>query len=131
VAEGLGNLALSIALVKSMGIIGVAWGTAIPNLAVSIFFWPWYSRRTLGIPIRDYMRSLWLLPAATILPFGICTYLVDRFWPVRTLLLFFVQVAAILPVAFVCIWFLGLTADERSSFDKWFKSSSRAPHGQS
>src|SRR5262249_30486979 len=39
-AEGLSNLALSIILVKSMGIIGVAWGTAIPNLAISLFFWP-------------------------------------------------------------------------------------------
>jgi O-antigen/teichoic acid export membrane protein len=116
VAEGLGNLILSVVLVKSMGIIGVAWGTAIPNLATSVFFWPWYTRRTLGIPIREYVRSLWLVPAAAILPFCVGTYFVNRSWPAHSLLFFFLQVAATLPVALVGIWYLGLTRDERFSF---------------
>jgi O-antigen/teichoic acid export membrane protein len=130
-AEGLGNLALSIALVKSMGIIGVAWGTAIPNLATSIFFWPWYTRRILGIPIRDYVRSLWLLPTAAILPFCVCTYYVDRFWPVHTLLFFFFQVAATLPVALASIWFFGLTSDERNSVGQRLTFASGTPSGRS
>jgi len=114
-AEGLSNLVLSIALVKSMGVVGVAWGTALPNMAISLFFWPWYTRRTLGIPIRDFARSLWLVPAAAMLPFCVCTYFVNRFWPARSLFFFFLQIATILPVALVSIWFLGLSADERIS----------------
>jgi O-antigen/teichoic acid export membrane protein len=130
-AEGLSNLVLSIALVKPMGVIGVAWGTALPNMAISLFFWPWYTRRTLGIPIRDYVRSLWLAPAAAILPFCVCTYLVNRFWPAHSLLLFFLQVATILPVAFVSIWFFGLTADERISIGQRLALAKRSPSGQS
>jgi O-antigen/teichoic acid export membrane protein len=117
-AEGLGNLVLSIALVKPMGIVGVAWGTAIPNLAVSILFWPWYTRRTLGIPIREYVRSLWLLPAVSVLPFCACTYVVNRFWSAHTLFFFFLQVAIVLPVALAGIWYLGLMPDERRSYGR-------------
>ena len=39
-AGGLGNLVLSIALVKPMGVVGVAWGTAIPTIRVE----RWVSR---------------------------------------------------------------------------------------
>src|SRR6266850_2031840 len=46
--EGVCNLALSIVLIKTMGVIGVAWGTAVPSLAVSLVFWPWYVRRSQG-----------------------------------------------------------------------------------
>jgi O-antigen/teichoic acid export membrane protein len=115
-AEGLANLALSIALVRPMGVVGVAWGTAIPNLATSILFWPWYTRRTLGIPIRDYVRSVLLVPAAATLPFSICTYFVDRLWPAHSLSFFFFQVAMILPVGGLSMWYVGLTVDERTSF---------------
>jgi len=48
-AEGLCNLGLSIFLVKRIGIIGVAWGTLLPNLLTSVFFVPWYVRRVLKI----------------------------------------------------------------------------------
>jgi O-antigen/teichoic acid export membrane protein len=112
-AEGLGNLVLSIALVKSMGILGVAWGTAIPNLAISIFFWPWYIRRTLGIPIRDYAYSLWLRPAMAMLPFVLCTLAANRWWQASNLLFFFAQVAAVFPSALLGVWYLGLQPEER------------------
>jgi O-antigen/teichoic acid export membrane protein len=115
-AEALGNLALSIVLVKPMGVVGVAWGTAIPNLAANTLFWPWYSRRALGIPIRAYVRSVLLVPFAATVPFSICTYLVDRFWAVHTLAFFFFQGVTVVPVAGLSIWYFGLTAKERASF---------------
>lgn len=115
-AEGLGNLVLSIALVKPMGILGVAWGTAIPNLAISLFFWPWYIRRTIGIPLREYAYSLWVRPAMAMLPFVICTLAVNRWWQASNLLFFFGQVAAIFPSALLGIWFFGLQPEERRNF---------------
>ncbi len=60
IAEGLCNLALSILLVKKMGIIGVAWGTAIPNMVVDILFWPWYVRTHSGNS-HTRIRSLHLV----------------------------------------------------------------------
>jgi O-antigen/teichoic acid export membrane protein len=116
VAEGLANLALSVLLVKRMGIIGVAWGTAIPNLAVSVFFWPWYVRKNLGISIRNYVVSLWLMPTLAMVPFGICTYIVNRLWVARNLTFFFLQVACVLPIALIGAWCLGLTPKERERY---------------
>lgn len=115
-AEGLGNLLLSIALVKPMGILGVAWGTAIPNLAISIFFWPWYIRRTLGIALRDYAYSLWLRPAIAMSPFAVCTFAVNRWWHTPNLLFFFAQVAVTLPSALLGVWCLGLPSEERHAY---------------
>jgi O-antigen/teichoic acid export membrane protein len=114
--EGLGNLILSIALVKPLGIIGVAWGTAIPNMITSLVFWPWYIRRTVAIPLREYVYSLWLLPTIAMLPFAICTYAVDRLLPASTLLIFFAQVAAVLPTALLGVWAFGLTRQERTTY---------------
>jgi len=119
-AEGFGNLVLSIALVRPLGILGVAWGTAIPNLAISLFFWPWYSRRTLGIALRDYIYSLWLRPAIAMLPFAICTLAANRWWHAPNLLFFFTQVAVLFPSALLGVWFLGLLPRERSTFADMF-----------
>jgi O-antigen/teichoic acid export membrane protein len=118
-AEGVGNLVLSIALVKRMGILGVAWGTAIPNLAISILFWPWYIRRTLGIPLREYAYSLWLRPAFAMLPFALCTLAVNRWWHATNLLFFFAQVAVVYPSALLGIWYLGLPSEERNAYTKF------------
>ena len=116
IAEGLCNLILSIILVRKIGIVGVAWGTAIPNIAVSLFYWPWYVRRTLGVPIREYARAAWMLPTLSLLPFAVCSYLVGRFSPATSLLMFFLQVAALLPVAFLGAWYIGLTHEERETY---------------
>lgn len=116
IAEGLCNLALSILLVKKMGIIGVAWGTAIPNVVVDILFWPWYVRRTLGIPIREYARAIWLYPVVSLLPFAICTYVVEKLSPAPNLMVFFLQVAAVLPSALVGAWYFGLAREEREAY---------------
>jgi O-antigen/teichoic acid export membrane protein len=119
-AEGLSNLALSIALVKPWGILGVAWGTAIPNMVISLFFWPLYIRRTIGIRLSDYAYSLWLRPAFALTPFAVCTYAANRWWQAPNLLFFFGQVAAVLPTALLGIWYLGLSADERAYYSGIF-----------
>lgn len=115
-AEGLSNLVMSIALAKSMGVVGVAWGTAIPNIAVSVFWWPWYIRKILGIPIRRYVWTLWILPVVAVLPFALCTYAAERFWPAHNLLGFFLQVGCVLPMALLGIWLVGLSREERTSY---------------
>jgi O-antigen/teichoic acid export membrane protein len=117
-AEGLCNLVLSIALIRTLGVVGVAWGTAIPDMAVSLFFWPWYVRRTLGIPLHRYIISLGVVPAVAVLPFGVCTYVVERFWPAPTLSYFFLQAIIVLPVAFIGSWYLGLTSEERDVYSR-------------
>lgn len=125
-AEGLGNLLLSVGLIKSMGILGVAWGTAIPNLAVSVLFWPWYAKRTMGIPVRKYVLSLWVLPLLAVTPFALCTYAVERLWPAPTLSFFFLEVACVLPALFLGAWIIGFTRDERKKYGNHYSQRGKA-----
>jgi O-antigen/teichoic acid export membrane protein len=105
-AEALSNIVLSVALIRAMGIVGVAWGTAIPNLVVGLLFWPWYIRKTLGASIKQYVTSMWILPGFATLPFALCTYGVEHFWVAKNLPIFFAQVVAVLPTMLVGFWML-------------------------
>jgi O-antigen/teichoic acid export membrane protein len=107
------NLALSICLVRQWGINGVAWGTTIPSLVVSLVFWPLYARRVLRIALVDFIRSAWLRPALAIVPFGLLTVAVARSWEATNLFFFFLQVATLLPLAALGAWFWGLDVTER------------------
>lgn len=56
--EGIANLALSIWLIRSMGIFGVALGTFIPMALVRLFVQPLYVCHVSTVPYGDYMREL-------------------------------------------------------------------------
>jgi hypothetical protein len=49
-------------------------------------------------------------------PFMLASYAVERLWPAGSLLAFFLQVAAIFPVALAGIWLVGLEPSERASY---------------
>ncbi|MBI1737752.1 MAG: polysaccharide biosynthesis C-terminal domain-containing protein [Acidobacteria bacterium] len=115
-SEAACKLSLSVALIRPYGIYGVAWGTTIPSVIVSFFFWPWYVRRTLGIPIRSYALAVWGQPFAAAVPYALVTYLVEKYWAVSHLLLFFVQVAVVLPLALAGFWYVCFTRAERQEY---------------
>jgi O-antigen/teichoic acid export membrane protein len=118
-AEGLCNLVLSIIWVRGgMGILGVAWGTVVPSLASSLLFWPWYIRRTLGIGKINYMVSAWFRPAVAIVPFGLATWAVERYWPAAHLAIFFLQVLLVLPVALAGYWLVCLDRSHREDYSR-------------
>jgi Na+-driven multidrug efflux pump len=115
IAEGLCNLALSIAWVRTMGVLGVAWGTAVPSLVSNLLFWPWYLRRALKVPISTYVKTAWILPMIAISPFAICSYVIERFWSAANLVVFFSQVALVLPLAAVGYWYVCFDAENRQA----------------
>lgn len=115
-AEGICNLALSIYLVKRMGIVGVAWGTVVPGLFSSVLFWPWYIRRAVGIKPLQYAVSAWIRPAVAIVPFALGSYAVERYWPAENLFMFFLQVALALPLAFAGYWLVCLDTLQREIY---------------
>jgi O-antigen/teichoic acid export membrane protein len=115
IVEGAANVVISAWLVRSMGIIGVAWGTAIPALASSLLFWPWYIQRAAGISAARYFRAFWSGPFMAVVPFAVCTFLFERFWPVRTLYGFAVQVAVCLGVVVISDWFICFSSEQRSA----------------
>ena len=113
VVEGLCNLGLSIVLVRRMGIVGVAWGTTIPNVMAAVLFWPWYACRTLEVAPARFLTAVWVRPAIAVAPFAIATYVVDRQWAASTLYGFMFQVALCVPVALAGFWFICLNASHR------------------
>lgn len=70
-SEALSNIILSIILVKTMGIIGVALGTAIPQIIIYVFVYPVVFHRVIKADVRHFyfssLRSL-TLAAVTITP---------------------------------------------------------------
>jgi O-antigen/teichoic acid export membrane protein len=66
--EGIANVALSIALIRPLGIVGDAIGTAIPLLCTSIFFLPRHLCRHLEVPIRTFVWEVFFYPVVLCLP---------------------------------------------------------------
>jgi O-antigen/teichoic acid export membrane protein len=119
-AEGAGNLGLSLLWIHPFGLLGVAWGTTVPRLAVTCLIAPWYVRRTLGTPLRTFWRTVFLRPALAALPFALGSYAIERLWPAPNLLVYFAQVAGTLPLALLGAWFVGLSAAERRGYAQSF-----------
>jgi O-antigen/teichoic acid export membrane protein len=63
VVAGILNVAISIALAKPLGLIGVALGTAIPNVAFAVVVL-WAACRELDISVASYLA--YVVPRATL-----------------------------------------------------------------
>jgi O-antigen/teichoic acid export membrane protein len=68
-AEGISNLVLSILLVRPFGILGDAFGTAIPMLGTYLLFMPRHLCARLGIRVGVYLRQAYLLSTPMVLVF--------------------------------------------------------------
>ena len=98
VVEAALNLVLSIVLVKTIGLYGVAWGTSIAQVIVHMIFWPRYVKRELKVPVRTYLLEGWAKVVLCSLPFAIVCYLANRYWHPRSLQAFFLEIFITLPV---------------------------------
>jgi O-antigen/teichoic acid export membrane protein len=76
--EGIANLILSIALVRPLGIVGDAIGTAIPLLCTSVFFLPRHLCRHLDIPIRKFLVDAYTYPLLLCLPMTLVLMFMQR-----------------------------------------------------
>jgi O-antigen/teichoic acid export membrane protein len=122
--ESFVNLGLSIYLVRKIGIVGVAWGTTIPDLVVCLLFWPWYVRRILHISIWRFVTNAWGKPWLAMIPFAFCTYAMDHWWRVTNVPAFFLQVAVAVLFALAGFWLVCLSSDERRLYLSALKSTS-------
>ncbi len=62
------KVAISVALLPSYGILGAAWGTAVPEVLASMLFVPLLVTRFAGISIGHYLRQAFLPAFASIVP---------------------------------------------------------------
>jgi O-antigen/teichoic acid export membrane protein len=70
VGEAVANLLLSVVLVRALGIEGVAWGTAMPNLAFSLAVVA-YICRAVGVNLVEYLRRSFLPPLLVASPLAL------------------------------------------------------------
>ena len=78
IIEGSLNLGLSLALVKSMGILGVAIGTAVPAALVHGLLLPWWNCRHYGMALPRYLLDVWTVPGlAALATFGVMRWVFD------------------------------------------------------
>ena len=78
--EGISNLALSVLLVRPYGILGDAFGTAIPMLGTYLLFMPYHLCSRLGIRVWTYVRHAYLLPVAACAPLVLVLLLMQRWF---------------------------------------------------
>lgn len=109
------NLVLSIVLVHKIGIEGVAWGTAIPSILSSAFFWPFYLGRAVGIPVTKYTKEVWFQPWIASVPCAALTILVDRAWTATGLFQYFVQVGLCVVPTVAAYWWVCFSGPEREA----------------
>ena len=111
--EAVANLSLSIFLVNVIGLVGVAWGTAIPQLLIHTLVYPRVFQKIMGDDLRSFYSAagrmigratLWALPAAL---------LMRRFNPLAGWPGFFVSVIVVGVVAAAGFWFMVLDAEAR------------------
>jgi O-antigen/teichoic acid export membrane protein len=120
--EAMVNVALSIAWIGTLGLLGMALATAIPRIAVGLGAIPLLLKRHLALPPRLTITEFWLRPLAAGIPFTIATLLVERWWPATGLISFFAQILVILPLMLAGVWTVGLTAEERVAYAQTLRS---------
>ena len=98
ITEAALNLGLSILLVKTIGLYGVAWGTSIATVLIHLIFWPRFVKTELGVPVRTYLWEGWAKITLCSIPYGLVSAYADRHWHAGSLTVFFGQVLATLPV---------------------------------
>jgi len=76
--EGIANVILSVVLVRPLGIVGDAIGTAIPLLCTSLFFLPRHMCRQLGIPVRKFLVEAYFYPTVLCIPMILVLLLMQR-----------------------------------------------------
>ena len=103
IGEGIANLALSIILVRWYGIYGVAIGTLVPSLVVHLVLWPSYVSKLVGLSYSDVIWKVWAPVYLSSVPFAIATYAVNVRFPAHNLMVFFLQVIALLPIFVITI----------------------------
>jgi O-antigen/teichoic acid export membrane protein len=76
--EGVANVILSIALVRPLGIVGDAIGTAVPMLFTAVFFLPRHTCRQLGVPVRKFLVEAYFYPVVLCIPMIVVLVFMQR-----------------------------------------------------
>lgn len=113
--EGVLNLVLSVVLVRTIGLVGIAIGTVVPHVIVVAGILPLVLPRWVPVDIREYYLSTYFRPFVAALPFAVACWYVGRVIVPASFLTFFAFIAAVMPLYLVPTWFVALTAEQRGT----------------
>ncbi len=123
----IGNVFLSIPLIKEFGAIGAALGTAISLTLGNIFFMNWYYYKRIGLDILDFWKNIFSFLPAFIVPtiLGLC---IIKFVYIDSWTKLLLAVVIYTLVFCISIWFFGMNKYEKklitSGFEKIKKKRS-------
>jgi O-antigen/teichoic acid export membrane protein len=105
--EGVANIIMSVALVRPLGIVGDAIGTAVPMLCTALFFLPRHMCRLLDIPIRKFLVEAYFYPAVLCIPMAVVLVLMQRSFYAHHYIQLLINLAAGITVyALAVAWFI-------------------------
>ena len=105
--EGTANLILSIVLVRPLGIVGDAIGTAIPLLCTALFFLPRHLCRHLQIPVSKFLVEAYTYPLLFCIPMAAVLMLMQRtFYAHHYLQLVINLTAGVVTYGIGVLWFV-------------------------
>jgi O-antigen/teichoic acid export membrane protein len=102
--EALINILLSVLLIKRFGIVGVAYGVAIPHVIVSAFLLPMLACRAIDMPISKFYTEAFARPLLAGIPFVLAVFWLRENVRFNGLVMFFGA------IALLCLIYLGLVA---------------------
>jgi O-antigen/teichoic acid export membrane protein len=114
IVEGIMNLALSIILIKSYGIIGCALGTAIPLIITRVLVLPVYVRRFTKLSLKKYYFDMLFTALFTICYLGLYYLIVKDFLATPIYSKIIVVALCSLPLYTATIFFIGFNRSERA-----------------
>jgi O-antigen/teichoic acid export membrane protein len=82
--EAIANLILSVLLIRPLGILGDALGTAIPLACTSLFFMPRHLCRILNVRVGFFLRQAYTLPVLLCAPMVVVLLLMKHWFFPRT-----------------------------------------------
>ncbi|MBN4076395.1 oligosaccharide flippase family protein [Gemmatimonas aurantiaca] len=120
IAEAALKIILSIALIDQFGLLGIAYGSAIPQLLLYGLVYPHIMKRTIGVSVSlMYVRLFKSILLAGLLSAPLC-WLLQNSMPPITWTMFFVDVFIVLAVSAPgALWLL--EADDRVRLREMFK----------
>jgi O-antigen/teichoic acid export membrane protein len=118
------NLGGSLFLVKSMGVLGVAWGALIASVVMNLVF-QIHALRLLGISLGRFLAEGIVPVAIAVIPFVVVLEYLSSFFTPTNLATYFLQVALAVCSMLIILPWLVLSRDERdivwSNLNRWMQ----------
>jgi O-antigen/teichoic acid export membrane protein len=102
--EGTANVLLSILLVRPFGILGDAFGTAIPLATTYLVFMPRHLSSCLGVRVSTYVRQAYLLPLLLCMPAAVFLVLMQSISTVHTYRQLIPELLVAGAIYGICLW---------------------------